>query len=149
MAGAKSAVGGAFCIGGSGDSQAAAVQETASAEDTRLERLKMLLGFTDDEQEQLLLFSLSTAESAILAYINHEALPKVLETVLITMAAGYFKEASEARGVKTSGQLSSVKRGDVTTSFSSGKGAEEGGFLGSSDLFGCKTALSPYRRVRR
>jgi hypothetical protein len=119
----------------------------------RLEALKTALGSQSKEQNALLSFTLDTVESLILRYINWERLPQELENILILISAAYFKSSGLGSTENPMGAVTSVKRGDVTTSFS----APSGGSLSAgmfnladagNDFFGWKTVLNQYRKLR-
>lgn len=121
--------------------------------DERIQKLKELLGITDTEKDDLLLFVIETVEEMILSYINHDALPAPLEKVLVVMCASYYKATGLGTAKAEVGTITSVKRGDVQTSFSTGtsvSGSAPTFNLGSdsNDFFGWKTVLNSYRKLR-
>lgn len=115
--------------------------------------VKSLLGITDDTQDNVIQFVIQTITDMILTYINHETLPAQLRNVLVIMVVSYYKGAGLGDSSVAAGPVSSVKRGDVQTSFAvnATSSASSGTFnLGADggDFFGWKTALQPYRKVR-
>lgn len=119
----------------------------------RLEKLKALLGVTDDQQDALLAFVLETVEQMILAYIHWDTLPPALENVLLVMCTSYYKAAGLGTTQAAAGAVTSVKRGDVQTSFAAGDGASGSASTfdlgtGGGDFFGWRTVLNSYRKLR-
>lgn len=118
----------------------------------RLEQLKKILGVTDHAKDDLLTFELELVEDQILAYINQDVLPEQLERPLVMIAAAHWKSAGYGKEQVAAGPVTSVKRGDVTTSFAAAAGADasSGTFeLGGGDgFFGWRTTLNAYRKLR-
>lgn len=120
----------------------------------RLSRLKTLLGITTAEQDAVLSLTLRTVEGMILSYINCDELPEGLENALIIMCVSYYKSAGLGTQTAAVGAVTSVKRGDVETSFavgSSSSGSSNTFDLGGGDdgFFGWRTVLNGYRKLRR
>lgn len=125
----------------------------AETEKSRLDAVKMLLGISNDESDGILSYVIQTVEQMVLNYINHETLPKELENPLIYMCVSYYKAAGLGTAEAARGPVSSVKRGDVQTSFatSSGSSGSAATFnLGEdgNDFFGWRTTLNQFRRMR-
>lgn len=125
----------------------------AEKEKSRLDAVKMLLGISNDESDDILSYVIQTVEQMVLNYINHETLPKELENPLIYMCVSYYKAAGLGTAEAARGPVSSVKRGDVQTSFatSSGSSGSAATFnLGEygNDFFGWRTTLNQFRRMR-
>lgn len=119
--------------------------------ETQLAQLKILLGIEDNEQDMILGLSLQTVEKMVLAYLNRESLPEELENTLLLICAAYCKGAGLGSGETSPGPVTSVKRGDVTTSFaSSGEAGGQTFSLGSGGdgFFGWRTVLDGFRKVR-
>lgn len=111
-----------------------------------LDKLKMLLGVQDDAQDGLLEFALDTARSLILGYCNIDRVPKALETVMLRMAMDVYRAAG--LGAEQAPQtVQSVKRGDVTTTYSvagsTGSTSDSTGILASYER-----ELRPFRKLR-
>lgn len=107
-------------------------------------------GSVKDEQLE---FELDFVEDQILTYINQESLPEKLERPLLMIAAAHWKSAGYGSEQAAPGPITSVKRGDVTTSFAAaaaGADASSGTFdLGGGDgFFGWRTTLNAYRKLR-
>ncbi|KAF5056843.1 hypothetical protein DSECCO2_362910 [anaerobic digester metagenome] len=118
----------------------------------RLSQLKVVLGITGEEKDDLLKFALGTVEDQVLAYIKQDTIPSGLERTLILMTASYWKGAGIGNEQTAAGPVSSVNRGDVSTSFASAAGAEATagtfGLGGGDGFFGWRTALNAYRKLR-
>jgi len=137
---------------GMGIDQNEALRILMSSND-RLAKVKLLLGITTTDQDEILLFVIQTIEDQVLSYINQEALPAPLERVLVVMAVSYYKAAGLGNTQAAVGPVASVKRGDVSTSFANASGASGSAQtfnLGedSGELFGWKTVLNEYRKLR-
>ena len=127
------------------DLERADVLRVLMSKDSRLSKVKALLGITTTDQDDVLEFVIQTVEDMILSYINQDTLPPRLENVLIVMCVSYYKSAV--------GPVASVKRGDVQTFFATGSGSSGSANtfnLGtdSGDFFGWKTVLNEYRVLR-
>ncbi|MBE6070050.1 MAG: hypothetical protein E7211_20530 [Clostridium lundense] len=90
-----------------------------------LNKLKMLLGVTGEDKDMLLQFALDDTKAAILNYCNLTFIPKGLETIWLKMTIEFYgASGSDTGGVNvgsnTSGQVSSIKEGDVTVQFATG-----------------------------
>ena len=123
------------------------------SKDDRLAKVKALLGITGTEQDDLVLFTIETVEDLILSYINQDTLPAPLEKALIVMCVSYYKAAGLGSTQAAAGQVASVKRGDVQTSFATSSGASGSAAtfnLGAdgNDFFGWRTVLNEYRKLR-
>lgn len=118
----------------------------------RLDQMKAALGIKGEDKDALLELALRVVEDQVLSYINHETLPKALEGVLVFMATEYWKGAGFGTDQAAPGPVSSVSRGDVSTSFATATGAEATagtfGLGGGDGFFGWRTVLNAYRRVK-
>lgn len=114
----------------------------------RLSRLKSVLGIEDTARDELLAFVLKTVEERILAYIRHDALPEGLERTAVLMAASYWKGGGLGSDQASPGPVTSVSRGDVSTSFAAPK-EDVFGLGGEDSFFGWRTTLDGYRRLNR
>lgn len=131
----------------------ATVLRTLMSSDTRLSKVKVLLGITADDQDDVLTFVIQTVEDMVLRYINQDALPEALENVLVVMCVSYYKSAGLGDTAATTGPVTSVKRGDVQTTFATGSGSSGSANtfnLGSDngEFFGWRTVLNEYRKLR-
>lgn len=123
------------------------------SKDDRLSKVKALLGITGTEKDDLIMFVIETVEDLVLSYINQDTLPAPLEKPLIVMCVSYYKAAGLGTTQAAVGPVASVKRGDVTTSFSNASGASGSAStfnLGAEgdDFFGWRTVLNEYRKLR-
>lgn len=120
---------------------------------SRLDKVKVLLGITGEEQDAILEFTIQTIEEMILSYTAQDTLPAPLEKVLIVMVVSYYKSAGLGDTQAAVGPVTSVRRGDVQTSFANAAGASGSAptfNLGqdNGDFFGWKTVLNEYRKLR-
>lgn len=123
------------------------------SEEEILTMVKQLLGLTGEEEDETLLFVIQSIEGQILRYINWETLPEELENVLTMMVVSYYKSAGLGNTQAATGTVTSIRRGDVQTSFSNPSGASGSAQtfnLGTDtgDFFGWKTVLNEYRKLR-
>lgn len=140
-------------LNGLTDLERAEVLRAIMSGDDRLTKVKVLLGITGTDQDDILTFVIQTIEEMILGYINQDTLPTPLEKVLVVMSVSYYKSAGLGNTAAAVGPVASVKRGDVTTSFANASGASGSSQtfnLGSDsgDFFGWKTVLNEYRKLR-
>lgn len=131
----------------------AAILEVLMSEEDRPSKVKALLGITGADQDYLIRFTVDTVLDMVLSYINQDTLPNRLETVLIVMCVSYYKAAGLGTTQAATGPVSSVKRGDVQTSFATDSGTSGSAQtfnLGSNadDFFGWRTVLNGYRKLR-
>ena len=124
-------------LSGLTDLDRAAILQILIGQDDRISKIKALLGITGDSQD----------------HINQDALPAKLERVLVVMCVSYYKSAGLGSTQAATGPVSSVRRGDVQTSFATPSGASGSAQtfnLGSQadDFFGWRTALNGYRKLR-
>lgn len=134
------------------DLERAEVLRTLMSGQTVLQKVKVLLGITTEDQDDVLEYVIQTVQTLVLRYINWDELPLELENVLAVMCVSYYKAAGLGTTAAAPGAVSSVKRGDVQTSFAVGSGSSgsAGTFnLGNDngDFFGWKTVLNEYRKL--
>ncbi|OQB15717.1 MAG: Phage gp6-like head-tail connector protein [Firmicutes bacterium ADurb.Bin193] len=95
--------------------------------------VKCLLGLSDASQDNILQIIIESTTEKVLSYCKLSTLPSGLEKTVAEMAVKAYKKMSE-------GEVSSVKRGDVTVNFS---------VKAVSDVFkGYTRILNVYRRAR-
>jgi len=85
-----------------------------------LEKLKLLLGITGNEKDGLLQFVLDTVTDMVKNYCHmaiDEAIPAQLENVVVRMAVDMWRAEGYGNETNSNAEVTSVKRGDVTTSF--------------------------------
>lgn len=117
-----------------------------------LNKLKMLLGVTGEDKDMLLQFALDDTKAAILNYCNLTFIPKGLETIWLKMAIEFYGASDSGTGginvgSNTSGQVSSIKEGDVTVQFAAGSShsaSTTDGIINSYII-----QLNQFRKVRR
>ena len=119
----------------------------------RLNQLRLILGIDSGSVKDIQLeFELDFVEDQILTYINQEALPEKLERPLLMIAAAHWRSAGYGSEQAAPGPVTSVKRGDVTTSFAAAAGADASsgtfGLGGGDGFFGWRTTLNAYRKLR-
>lgn len=119
----------------------------------RLGCLGLILGIDSGSEKYMQMeFELDFVEDQILTYINQEALPEKLERPLLMIAAAHWKSAGYGSEQAAPGPVTSVKRGDVTTSFAAAAGADASsgtfGLGGGDGFFGWRTTLNAYRKLR-
>lgn len=135
-----------------GIDRAAALQILMNNADV-LTMVKRLLGISDGSLDDILEFIIQTIEGQVLRYINWDFLPDELQRMLVIMVVSYYKSAGLGNAEAAAGQVSSVKRGDVSTSFattagSSGSASTFNLGADNGDFFGWKTVLNEYRKLR-
>ena len=140
-------------IEGLTDADRATVLRTLLSSETRLSKVKSLLGIKAEDDDAVLEYVIQTVEGMILRYINWDTLPEDLENVLVVMCVSYYKSAGLGNASATTGPVASVKRGDVQTTFATGSGTSGSANtfnLGADngEFFGWKTVLNEYRKVR-
>ena len=116
------------------DLERAEVLRTLMSGQTVLQKVKVLLGITTEDQDDVLEYVIQTVQTLVLRYINWDELPLELENVLAVMCVSYYKAA-----------------GLGTTAVGSGSSGSAGTFnLGNDngDFFGWKTVLNEYRKLR-
>lgn len=135
------------------DAERATVLQTLMSSDSRLSKVKALLGIQTEDYDAILEYVIQTVEKMVLRYINWDTLPEDLENVLVVMCVSYYKSAGLGNSSATTGPVASVKRGDVQTTFATGSGSSGSANtfnLGADngEFFGWKTVLNEYRKVR-
>ena len=112
----------------------------------QLEKLKMLLGSTEEADDGLLLFALETVREMVLNYCNIEEIPAGLQNTVVRMAADLYR--LEGYGQAAAPQVAkSVSRGDVTIQYADSTGvAEANGY--KAILADYKAQLQAYRKLR-
>lgn len=135
------------------DAERATVLRTLMSSDSRLSKVKALLGIQTEDHDAVLEYVIRTVEKMVLRYINWDTLPEDLENVLVVMCVSYYKSAGLGNSSATTGPVASVKRGDVQTTFATGSGSSGSANtfnLGADngEFFGWKTVLNEYRKAR-
>ena len=112
-----------------------------------LDKLKLLLGITGEEQDGVLAFVLDSVTDLVLNYCHLDEIPPRLESVVVRMAADQVR--SEGYGQTAAPQVAqSVSRGDVTVNYGSNSNTAEITGAGKSLLDDYRTQLNAFRKVR-
>ncbi|MCY9764784.1 phage head-tail connector protein [Paenibacillus alvei] len=110
-----------------------------------LDRLKLALGITGSDKDELLRFVLDTVVDEILNYCNLEELPTRLENIAVRMATDLWR--SEGYGSESKPQaVKSISRGDVSTSFTDTSTGEVKGIKAIMDDYTAQ--LNAFRKLR-
>lgn len=138
---------------GLSEADRATVLRTLMSSDSRLSKVKALLGIQAEDHDAILEYVIQTVEKMVLRYINWDTLPEDLENVLVVMCVSYYKSAGLGNSSATTGPVASVKRGDVQTSFVAGSGSSGSANtfnlgMENGDFFGWKTVLNEFRKLR-
>lgn len=96
--------------------------------DEALERLKMLLGIKDNEQDGLLSFLIGDTVDMILGYCRIEILPRQLESLVPTIAADAYRAKSYGREAAPE-VIKSISEGERSVSYAETN--PDGDFLSS------------------
>ena len=75
------------------DLERAEVLRTLMSGQTVLQKVKVLLGITTEDQDDVLEYVIQTVQTLVLRYINWDELPLELENVLAVMCVSYYKAA--------------------------------------------------------
>lgn len=106
------------------------------------EKLKNLLGISEESQEPLLEFALQDAEETVKNYCNLEEIPKGLEHTVMRMAMDLYR--NERFGDSTVPMaVKSISEGDTSTSF----GTIESSGYAQTLLKNYQKQLNRYRKV--
>jgi hypothetical protein len=117
-----------------------------------LEKMKMLLGITGNEKDGLLQFVLDTVTDMVKTYCNmkpDEAIPDQLNNLLVRMAVDMWRAEGYGNEKNNNMEVTSVRRGDVTTSFRPvGGDFNTGTGAGGADFIKAYTKqLNTFRKV--
>lgn len=85
-----------------------------------LPNIKLLLGITDDNSDEILQLYISIMEREILNYCNIRELPPALNYTLCQMVADLYNDNRKNTSGKIVGNVSSVSEDGRTVSFTSG-----------------------------
>ena len=112
-----------------------------------LKKLLMILGKSDitSDESELLQFVLDLAVDKVKNYCHIEVVPKGLENTVVRIAADFWRAEGYGSEDKPK-EVTSVKRGDVSTSFASVSTAEavQGDFLSKY-----RAELNSFRKLKR
>jgi len=108
-----------------------------------IHKMKLLLGITDTESDELLQYVLDTVVDMVKGYCNISDIPAPLEKVIVRMAVDMWRiEGYGVPGGTGNMEIKQIKRGDVTTSFEA-VGANSDNFIKSYTQ-----QLNEYRKLR-
>lgn len=113
----------------------------------RLVRLRELCGIEGDSEDSMLAFTLQLVESRVLSYIHDTRIPEGLEMALLAIAASYYRAAQPGTDAVGTGAVTSVKRGDVQTTFADTSQAAFN-LTDGGDFFGWRSVLNEYRKLK-
>ena len=109
----------------------------------QLEKLKQLLGITDDTKDFILEFALEKAEDTIKNYCNIKEIPVELNNIVLGMAMELYR--IENFGSEEEGKdIKSIQVGDTTTTFETNKKID----ISKELLKDYKAQLDPFRKLR-
>ncbi|QUH21425.1 phage head-tail connector protein [Alkaliphilus sp. B6464] len=86
---------------------------------TQLEKLKQLLGITDDTKDFILQFTLEKTEDTIKNYCNIKEIPTELNNTVLSMAVDLYRNENLGEEESPLGSVSSISEGDTTVSYRS------------------------------
>ena len=110
-----------------------------------LEKVKMLLGISDTSKDDILSLILEIIQDEVKNYCHIEEIPKRLETIVVRMAVDLYRSEGYGTGTKPL-TVSSVSRGDVSTSFDT---SSAGGLSGVKSVVDDYAAqLQAFRQMR-
>ena len=112
------------------------------------DKLKLLLGITGEDRDDILSFALETVTDMALGYCNLDELPPQLENTVVRMAADLYR--SEGYGQAAVPQVAqSVTRGDVTVHYGSGNNGNTAQITGGKSILDdYRAQLNAFRRLR-
>lgn len=119
-------------------------QEQANVE--IFQRAKLMLGLSD-EKDNLLQLAVDAVLDRTIGYLNTEGLPDRLVSCVALMAVSYWRNAGLGQEKAAAGAVTSVKRGDVQTTFAA-LTAGDSAVAGMDDFFGWRSVLNTYRKVK-
>lgn len=110
---------------------------------TQLEKIKLLLGITDDSKDFILEFTLEKVEDTIRNYCNIKEVPTGLSNVVLSMTMELYRV--ENFGSEEEGKdIKSISVGDTTTAFET-KSSKD---ISKELLKDYKAQIEPFRRVK-
>ena len=84
-----------------------------------LEKLKLLLGITEDSKDIILQFIIADVEESIMNFCNIEEVSEVLYMTAYIMAIDLYRNENLGDESNPLGSISSISEGDTSTSFRS------------------------------
>ena len=116
------------------------------AQEEIVHRAKLLLDLTP-EKDALLQTAVEAVLDRTLSYMNMDELPDKLVSCVALMAVSYWRNAGFGQEAAAAGAVTSVKRGDVQTSFAASSTGDSA-VAGMEDFFGWRSVLNTYRKVK-
>ncbi len=107
-----------------------------------LEKLKLLLGITNDSKDIVLQFTIENVEDIIINHCNVEEVPEGLYTTAYRMCIDLYRNENLGDESSPLGSISSISEGDTSTSFRSNIAEFK-----DSLLKDYKKQLNKYRKV--
>lgn len=112
----------------------------------KLERIKKLLGISDDSKDEILQFTIDNVTDMVLNYCNITEVPEKLENIILSMCVDKYR--AESLGSEISpGAVKSISEGDVSVSYGSAYSVSDN--PGMEFLKGYKAQLDRFRRLGR
>lgn len=87
-------------------------------------KLKSLLGISDDSKDDILQYEIDLVTDMVLNYCRIQTIPRRLENVLLAMCMDYHR-AAQAGSEEAPKSVQSVSEGDTSVSFGSAYNTEE------------------------
>lgn len=114
-----------------------------------LAKLKVLLGIPIESvtKDFQLTFALESIVQAIKTFCNIASIPPALDTVVLQIAEDYYRAKYPTEFEQTALAVTSIKRGDVTTTFGSSKAVVTVG-SGAAFVRNYEAQLVAFRRMR-
>lgn len=84
-----------------------------------LENIKLILGLTEDEHDEMILLYLSKVKTVVISYCNIDELNQTLESFIEDKVVGIMKTKVQG-GTQNTGEVKSVTRGDTKIEYNVG-----------------------------
>ena len=109
----------------------------------RLKTLKKLLGVKNDDNDEILLFTINSTIDIICNYCRFQNVPKELDNVVLNIAMDLYRSRNFGQQ-QIEGTVKSITEGDVSVAFDTGNCMN----LSTSDILkNYKIQLDRYRRM--
>lgn len=110
---------------------------------TQLEKLKKLLGITDDSKEFILEFTINKVEDTIKNYCNITDIPIELNNTVLSMSMELYRIENFGNEEEES-SIKSIQLGDTTTTFETKSNKD----ISKELLKDYKAQIDPFRKLR-
>lgn len=110
---------------------------------TQLEKLKQLLGITDDSKDFILQFTIDKVEDTIKNHCNIKDIPIDLDNTVLSMAMELYR-IENFGSEEENENIKSVAVGDTTTTFETKSNND----ISKELLKDYKTQIEPFRKLR-